>query len=42
MLKKIRPMAIPLIEICGMSDHILTSAIGNSYGDIYETYLEWA
>jgi hypothetical protein len=25
-----------------VSDDILLSAIGNSYGDIYETHLEWA
>ena len=24
------------------SDNDLMSAIGNSYGDIYETHLEWA
>ena len=42
LLKKIRPQAIPLIELARISDHTITSAIGNSYGDIYETYLEWA
>jgi len=36
MLKKIRPYAIPLIEVNGLSDHMLQSACGNSYGDIYE------
>lgn len=41
-LKKIRPQAIPLIELANHSDHTLTSAIGNSYGDIYETYFEWS
>lgn len=25
-----------------MDDEILVSAIGNSYGDIYETHLRWA
>ena len=25
-----------------MPDELLSSAIGNSYGDIYETHLEWA
>ena len=25
-----------------MSDNVLCSAVGNSYGDIYETHLEWA
>ena len=42
LLKKIRPQAIPLIELACITDHTITSAIGNSYGDIYETYLEWA
>ena len=41
MLKKIRPQAIPLIELARVSDNTLCSAIGNSYGDIYETYFEW-
>jgi hypothetical protein len=36
LLTKIRPQAIPLVELFGISDHILTSAVGNSYGDIYE------
>ena len=42
LLKKIRPQAIPLIELACISDHSITSAIGNSYGDIYETFLEWS
>ena len=42
LLKKIRPQAIPLIELSNISDRTLTSAIGNSYGDIYETYFEWS
>ena len=42
MLKKIRPQAIPLVELGCISDHTITSAIGNSHGDIYETYFEWA
>lgn len=42
LLKKIRPQAIPLVELANISDHTLTSAIGNSYGDIYETYFEWS
>ena len=36
LLVKIRPQAVPLIELFGIDDNILTSAIGNSYGDIYE------
>lgn len=42
LLLKIRPQAIPLVELFGHSDHILCSAIGNSFGDIYEQHLEWA
>ena len=42
MLKKIRPYAIPLIEVNAISDHVIQSACGNSYGDIYEQHLEWA
>ena len=30
------------MEGVGFPDHILCSAIGNSYGDIYEQHLEWA
>jgi hypothetical protein len=33
---------IPLIESWEIPDEILNSAIGNSYGDIYETQLQWA
>ena len=33
---------IPLIESWEYPDEILISAIGNSYGDIYETQMEWA
>ena len=36
LLKKIRPQAVPLVELFGISDHVLMSAVGNSYGDIYE------
>jgi len=43
LLKKLRPQAIPLIEsACQIPDEILTTSIGNSYGDIYETAFEWA
>jgi len=40
--KIIRPQMIPLLESMRIPDGQLTSAIGNSYGDIYETQLEWA
>lgn len=33
----VRPQMIPLVEAFDFSDGHLTSAIGNSYGDIYET-----
>lgn len=36
LLKKIRPQMLNLIEAIGWSDNVLVSAIGNSYGDIYE------
>lgn len=39
---KIRPHALNIVESLEISDDILQSAIGNSYGDIYETHLEWA
>ena len=42
LLGKLRPQMIPLVEQFDMSDNFLMSAIGNSYGDIYETHLEWA
>lgn len=42
LLKKIRPQAIPLVELMYSPDIVLPSAIGNSYGDIYETHFEWA
>jgi hypothetical protein len=31
-----------LLEAVGLSDNVLCSAIGNSYGDIFETHVEWA
>jgi hypothetical protein len=36
MMVKLRPQMIPLVEAIGIPDGQLTSAIGNSYGDIYE------
>lgn len=39
---RIRPQAINIIESLQIDDNQLVSAIGNSYGDIYETHLEWA
>jgi len=42
MLARIRPVFIPLVEMLPVTDNQLMSAIGNSYGDIYETHLEWA
>lgn len=42
LLTRIRPQAVPLVELFGISDHVLMSATGNSYGDIYEQHLEWA
>lgn len=39
---EIRPKAISIVESLNITDEVLQSAIGNSYGDIYETHLEWA
>jgi len=33
---------LSILESIDMKDEMLVSAIGNSYGDIYETHLEWA
>lgn len=38
----IRPYALSLVEIGDTADCVLQSAVGNSYGDIYETHLRWA
>lgn len=35
-MNKVRPQMIPLVEAWGFPDSYLVSAIGNSYGDIYE------
>jgi len=42
LLTRLRPQLIPLVEMSPITDNHLMSAIGNSYGDIYETHLEWA
>ena len=42
LLLRIRPQAIPIIESLPVPDESIMSAIGNSYGDIYETHFEWA
>lgn len=41
-IKEIRPFIIPLVEAFAHHDHSLNSAIGNSYGDIYESQLDCA
>ena len=41
-LKQIRPYLVPLVEMFRFDDNVLCSAIGNSYGDIYEQHLEVA
>jgi len=38
----IRPYILSIVEALPISDNTLCSAIGNSYGDIYETHLNWA
>lgn len=39
---RIRPQALSILESVKVPDFELWSAIGNSYGDIYETHLDWA
>ena len=39
---EIRPQAISIIECFDADDDFVMSAVGNSYGDIYETHLRWA
>merc|ERR1712167_565997 len=41
-IKEVRPQMVSLVEAQGFADEVICSAIGNSYGDIYETQLEWA
>jgi len=41
-LKELRPQLIPVVEMFRFDDNVLCSAIGNSYGDIYEQHLECA
>jgi len=36
LLKDLRPQMIPLVESFGFTDSFILSAIGNSFGDIYE------
>lgn len=40
--RRIRPVILPIAESYNFSDEAMMSAVGNSYGDIYETHLEWA
>ena len=42
MIRNLRPQLIPLVELKASPDLVLPSNIGNSFGDIYETQLEWA
>lgn len=37
LLAKIRPQAVNMVESMGVTDEMMMSSIGNSYGDIYET-----
>jgi Acyl-CoA oxidase len=39
---ELRPQFIPLVEAFDIPDYVLNSAIGNSYGDIYEEYMNQA
>jgi len=42
LLKSLRPHLVNLVESYKFGDSVLMSAIGNSYGDIYTTHLDWA
>ena len=42
LLKEIRPQSLNIMESFEIPDNLLQSAIGNSYGDIYETHIRWA
>lgn len=41
-LTNLRPYILPICEIFFIPDESLVSAVGNSFGDIYETHLKWA
>jgi hypothetical protein len=36
-LRQLRPLMVPLVEVMYIPDNVLVSAIGNYHGDIYET-----
>ena len=38
----IRPNILNVLESCWAVENFNMSAVGNEYGDIYETHLEWA
>ena len=40
--RELRPYIVSILESLDFCDEQINSAIGNSYGDIYETHLEWA
>ena len=40
--REMRPLVVSIMESVDIPDERLVSAIGNSYGDINETHLEWA
>lgn len=39
---RLRPQMLSIVETFEWSDKVTMSAIGNSYGDIYETHFDWA
>lgn len=41
-ITKLRPQALNLIEAYDVPDQNINSSIGNSYGDIYEQYINSA
>ena len=40
--KQLRPHVISIVETFPFPESNIVSAIGNEYGDIYETHLKWA
>jgi len=41
-MNELRPHMIPLVEYMNWDPAMTMSSIGNHYGDIYETTMEWA
>jgi len=42
LMTELRPHMVPLVEFMEFHPSMVISSIGNHYGDIYETTMEWA